>query len=857
MASGKGLAQSPDGGASLQVSVVDPGGAAIVTARVEVRGHRNEKQRLSTGQQGEAHFTSLAPGACKIRVEAEGFEPRVLDASLKAGFNRVKVRLEVARIKEEMLITSDIRERLTDPRGNAFTTILTEEQIAQLPDDPEEFEAVIRQMAGPGAIIRVNGFAGGRLPPKSQIREIRFRLNPYAAENHDASLIGVDIYTKPGGDAWHGTFNFGFRDEALGARNAFAPVRGPDQYRRFGLALDGPLWANRTSLFLSAEGASSFDSKTIVAALPEGPFNDIIRRPSRTLGLSGRVEHALTSSHTLRAEYQRNGRRQDNLGVGDFDLPERAYWTEHVEHIFRFSDTGLLTRKLVNETRFQARWYSVESDSATRSPALIVLNAFSRGGAQVRSERHIRDLELADNIDFAFDGHAMKAGILLEAKRYDTSELRNGNGTFVFAGLDAFRAARPTTFSRRSGEPRVDFAHYQLGWYFQDDIRLARSFTLNFGVRHEMQSHLGDRNNFAPRVGLAWSPFASGTTTVRAGAGLFYDWFESDYFEHTLRVDGQRQRDSIVRNPGFPDPLSGGTEILLPPGRIQSDPDLRMPYVGQASVGVERRLWNKFQLRANYFYQRGLHLLRGHNINAPLPGRGRPDPTAGNILQIESGAGSSTHGLNLNLNPGQFSRRFYWLVNYSLLKAVNEADGPLSLPADNFNLGAERGPSPVDIRHRLFALTNLKLVKDIQLGMVFHSNSALPYNVTTGFDDNGDTVSNDRPAGVGRNSARGASHWEVSMRLSWGFGFGLPSKTGQKTGRPTVTRSRGDADTLGALSPNASDKRYRLQFYAQAYNLLNRTNHINFTGVQTSPFFGRATSALPGRRIEIGTRFTF
>ncbi|PYT02738.1 MAG: hypothetical protein DMF60_20515, partial [Acidobacteria bacterium] len=309
-------------------------------------------------------------------------------------------------------------------------------------------------------------------------------------------MIGVDIYTKPGADTWRGTFNFGFRDEAVGARNVFAPVRGPEQYRRFGLALDGPVWANHTSLFLVVDGTNSYDSKTIVAALPDGLFNDVLRRPSRTLNLSARVEHALTKSHTLRAEYQHNGGRQDNLGAGDFDLPDRAYSTRQTEQIFRFSDTGLLTHRLVNELRFQTRWQNTESSSATHSPALIVLNAFSRGGAQIQSDRHIRDVELADNIDMAFGLHSIKTGISIEAKTYDTRELRNGDGTFIFANLDSFRAARPTTFSRRAGDPRVAFTQYELGWYLQDDMRLAKSLTLSFGVRQEGQNHLADHNNF-------------------------------------------------------------------------------------------------------------------------------------------------------------------------------------------------------------------------------------------------------------------------------------------------------------------------------------------------------------------------
>ena len=112
------------------------------------------------------------------------------------------------------------------------------------------------------------------MPPKSQIREIRFRLNPYAAENHDAGFGFVDVITKPGVNSWHGSSNFGFRDESLNGRQAFAKFRGPEQQRRFGLSLDGPLRKNHTSLFLNADGSLFFDAKTIVATLPTGPFSD-------------------------------------------------------------------------------------------------------------------------------------------------------------------------------------------------------------------------------------------------------------------------------------------------------------------------------------------------------------------------------------------------------------------------------------------------------------------------------------------------------------------------------------------------------------------------------------------------------
>src|SRR6266498_3954333 len=100
--------------------------------------------------------------------------------------NNIEVKLEVANVQEEVTVGRDKREAGTDPR-NAISSVLTEEQIAQLPDDPEEFEQALRNLAGPGATFRVNGFRGGKLPPKSQIREIRFRTNAYAAESHESS----------------------------------------------------------------------------------------------------------------------------------------------------------------------------------------------------------------------------------------------------------------------------------------------------------------------------------------------------------------------------------------------------------------------------------------------------------------------------------------------------------------------------------------------------------------------------------------------------------------------------------------------------------------------------------------------
>ena len=208
----------------------------------------------------------------------------------------------------------------------------------------------------------------------------------------------------------------------------------------------------------------------------------------------------------------------------------------------------------------------------------------------------------------------------------------------------------------------------------------------------------------------------------------------------------------------------------------------------------------------------------------------------------------------INFAPAVFTSNLFWSTLYVYSRNISDTNGALNLPADNFNLRSERGPAPNDMRHYFNAMINRKIYKGLTLGASFNANSALPYNITTGFDDNGDTVSNDRPAGVGRNSARGKGRWDVSARLGWSFGFGgVREPSGM--GGPVVIRMGGE----GGMSsmPGMSNQRFRIEFYAQAFNLFNHTNLTNFTGVQTSPFYGLPTAALPGRRVEFGTRFNF
>src|SRR6185295_3089254 len=150
---------------------------------------------------------------------------------------------------------------------------------------------------------------------------------------------------------------------------------------------------------------------------------------------------------------------------------------------------------------------------------------------------------------------------------------------------------------QRIGNPLVEYLQYQYGWYFQDDWKVRKNLTLSYGARHEFQNHVPGKFNIAPRFGFVWSPSKKGTVTMRGGAGIFYDWFAAQVYEQTLRVDGERQRDLVIINPGYPNPFSSGTHTTRPPTPIETETNLQIPQLTQASIRLETQPFKLFQLR--------------------------------------------------------------------------------------------------------------------------------------------------------------------------------------------------------------------------------------------------------------------
>ena len=301
------------------------------------------------------------------------------------------------------------------------------------------------------------------------------------------------------------------------------------------------------------------------------------------------------------------------------------------------------------------------------------------------------------------------------------------------------------------------------------------------------------------------------------------------------RLDGTRQQQIIVRNPSFPEPFQAGTTEVVPPLSIRvRSPDLEAQAEVRNLVSLERRLPGNAQATVSYEFNRSTNRLRSINLNAPLPGSTEPpDPTRGNVLELQSTGRETSHEITLRVQ--QRLRTLTVSGSYQWFRGRNDSQGAFSTPANNHDPAADWGRSNDQV-HRFDGRLDAQLPLGIFATLSIRARSGQPYTITTGQDDNGDTVLNDRPPGVSRNSETGPGFQSVSLNLSKAF---------------YLRRNLGTGG--GAIGGSGM----QVNVFTNVTNLLNRSNFRAVSGALTSLRFGEPTSADDPREIQIGVRFRF
>ncbi|HEU0253091.1 MAG TPA: hypothetical protein VFR12_08635, partial [Pyrinomonadaceae bacterium] len=475
----------------------------------------------------------------------------------------LNAQLDVALADEE--VTVDDRNISTDSDNNANAVVLRGRDLEALPNDPQALLAALQALAGPtdpesggSAQVKVDGFSNGQLPPKEAIREVRINNNPFSAENEFPGWGGIEIFTQPGADKWHGSFSFDFNDESLNSRNPFTTFRAPYQQRAHNVSLSGPVIPKRAS-FSVYFGRYLSDANSVVNATTLDPVtlepvvvNQSFVTPDVNTYSNGRLDFKINKIHTLVGRFSYSQSTQDLQGIGGFTLPSRAYRGKRSNFIVQFTETALVNEKTVNETRVQFIRNRFNQNSVFDAFALNVLDSFNGGGAQVGASSNAQErIELQNFTSWSVGNHFLKVGGRLRHVKIDSISPGNFGGTYTFAGgpgpqldandqiilgpnnqpiivelssLERYRrtlafarvglsaaairllGGGATQFSIAGGNPEAIVKQTDVSFYFQDEWKLRPNLTISPGLRYENQNNIDSNYNFAPRIAFAWSP---------------------------------------------------------------------------------------------------------------------------------------------------------------------------------------------------------------------------------------------------------------------------------------------------------------------------------------------------------------
>ncbi len=733
----------------------------------------------------------------------------------------------------------------------------------------------------------------GRAPyqfSQDAVQEFQVNRNAYSAEYGRAGGAVINVVTKSGTNDFHGSgFEF-YRDKSLNANSytnkTTTPIRprSPFRVNQFGGSLGGPLVKDKAFFFVSYDGQRRTIPNDVVLTLPGNLPTDpdtqaglaTIRGKADSYALSrdqnvflAKMDWQIDPRHRLSVRYNHQnftGGNNENSGV-----------TNALEHTgnslvrtrtLNASLSSVFRSTLFNELRFQFARDQEPGESNSTDPETIV----NQGGQRVLTfgrnnfsprETTIKRFQVADAVSWIRGAHALKLG--LDVNRDSILNFFPGffSGSYTFNSLASFNNGFPNgsgeSYSQNfagvgttGGETHPDI--FEFAAFAQDEWKLGKRVTLALGVRYDIQSFAQppvknpdpqlaaagidtsflktDKNNIAPRLGLAWSP--NSKTVVRAGYGLFYGRTPSimvgtAHSNNGINVIALRFTGSQV--PKWPNKLDappGGVSVK--PTIFFFDPDYQNPEVHQASVGVDRQIGTDLAVAVSYLFVAGRNLqrTRDFNIAAPVPtaipvqGAGpltiqqfplvRPFANFTRILRFEGTGRSNYNGLTAEVRK-RFGGRLQASLAYTLGKVKdNKPDATAVVPGTDdakyasnpFDLDADYAPGDIDQRHRLVlsGVWDLGYWKDASgftravldgwvLSAIATIESGLPYSQKIVNDVNRDgNTANDIVPGS-RNTQRLPTQQNVDLRL--------------------VKRV-----PLGGKA--------RLELIGEAFNLLNRTN---------------------------------
>lgn len=802
-AAGKAAANGTSAG-SLRGQVIDPSGAIIPGASIVLSGNGKTLNATSNGN-GSYRFNGLTPGRYSVTTTIDGFTPyQNPNLNISPGQNqKLNIPLSLAVQQQQVTVQAETNTIDTSPDTNANSVVIKGKDLDALSDDPDELASELQALAGPsagpnGGQIYIDGFSGGEIPPKSDIREIRINQNPFSAEFDRIGYGRIEILTKAGSGKLHGHIFSRGNYSAFNAQNPILnanlapgqkPIVEPSYYSYFVYGnVGGPMSHSSdyfTNVFtrqvVNQAVVQAIDPASITPTNPNGlPLNETVNNPSSRFDINPRFDFQFGQSNTLAARYSFYRTTQNNRGVGELALPEQAFNSENMENELQLSDDIVLSKNFVDSVRFQYRRIRDTHAAQFTSPTVTVQGSFVDGGNfSGTTEDHQNDYEFQDYFTGSAGNHALNFGARLRA--YDDANYTNGgtNGAYTFISAANYLAKTPQQYQVtvvNNNQYTARTIPFDAALFYQDDWKINQKFTFSYGLRWESQNQIQDKSDFAPRIYLAYAlGHGKPKNVIRAGYGWFYERFTvpngsygTPYIINTIHHNlpttpgtPSNQQIYIVTNPSYaetspgnaikpPDPTTTGTPAAT---YYTIDPTFHAALDMQGAIGLDHQVSRNVTSNVTYIYSRGVHQYLTNNISAPFfdgstneyPTTPLVEPTE-NIYQYQSGAVYREDQVIATVNARMKNVSLFSFYTYSNAKTdTNSVNGSFSFPTNAHDPGQDYGKAPYSITNRFLILGTYNAPHAISISPFFVYNSGTPFNIKTGSDLTANNQFNARP----------------------------------------------------------------------------------------------------------------
>ncbi len=814
---------------NLTGTVRDQNGALVSGATVIARHKATGISRqVVTNDVGVFVITNLAVGSYEVKIQARGFAEKSLpDVDLQVG-QTTSLEIDVA-ITVQGTVTLDDRfnYELANTSNSVVDGVIRDFEVQRLPlngrnflelallipgnapapnFDPTKTNTLVISSAGQlgrGGNVTVDGaddnddVVGGAVQNISQeaVQEFQIATNRFSAQLGRSGSSVINIVTKSGTNQYRGSASFFFRDRSLqGLPATFDRSLGenpPFDREQFAFTFGGPIKTDKAWFFGSIEyrnqdgaalvGRRDLPTRSIQRTFAAAPLNDLLS--------TERVDWQPTSADHLYFRYSLQ--REDDVAASTLDRAigssSQRQASTNKTHSFLGNYTRVLTSRDVNSFNVSYSTFFNDIEPVTPGPQLTFPSIQDGASFRVPQSTKQRRLQLSDTVSMVrgnhtinFGGEIQRVDADFDLRVFQTGRIemiedfpdfdRNGDNRvddndLLFAVT--LRSAKPT-------EPLLipDADSTYIAGFFQDDWRIRPQFTLNIGLRYELDTDVKnvsridqlnpivlpflhgkrgrDKNNFAPRFGFNYAT-EDGKFSIHGGYGIYYDRITLEIQSLERGLDGRALPIEVRAGPllyyqgnpfnpatgqfppGAPTLANPFTGFILPGAGAAGiniiDNSMQNPMVQQFNLGFQREFGRDYVLRADYLHNFGTHFIIGRTIGTVFnPVVGGPDA----ITNLESSVKTKYDGLLVSLEK-RFANNYQFRASYTLSKAFNFANDdqiPFSNgPIDPNNLQREYGSTPNDQRHRFTFSGVWDLPYAIHLAPILTLASGVPMDI--------------------------------------------------------------------------------------------------------------------------------